>query len=217
MIARITGTLAGVSEGIAQIRPDGSGVTFEVLVPPYLEVELRTDVGKDVSVTTFLYLESHGQGTSFLPRLLGFRDPVERRFFELLTTVKGLGHRRALRAMAEEPAWIARAILHKDAKSLTRLPEIGKRLAETMLVDLSGKVEPFLGAVEAADLDRASVAESKGLSEAALEAIAALESLGESGAEAERLVRRAIAGAGHDADSSVLVSQAVRLRHERGR
>src|SRR5712671_6350629 len=91
-----------------------------------------------------VYLEGQGQGTSFVPRVLGFATPREREFFELFTTVKGLGNKRALRALAREPVEIAGAIAEKNTRALQELPEIGKRLAETVIAELTGKVEKFV-------------------------------------------------------------------------
>ena len=132
------------------------------------------------------YLEPLGNGTSFVPRLIGFRSASEREFFDLLTTVKGLGIKKSLRAIAAPVERIARAVEEKDAAFLRTLPEVGKRLAETMIAELTGKVEPFIvpGAPELAQ---------GGRSDAARQALAALLQLGENRSDAETLIQRALA------------------------
>ena len=60
------------------------------------------------------YLEGQANGAVFRPRLVGFTSDRDRRFFELLTSVKGIGYRKALRALAMPIATIARAVAEKD-------------------------------------------------------------------------------------------------------
>lgn len=165
MIARITGVLEELDGGAALIALDG-GLAREVLVPAYLADRLSGKwggapaIGATVSLHTLEYLESLNQGASFVPRLIGFAAPLERDFFELLTSVKGLGNKRALRAMTVEPGSIARSIHERDTRALQRLPEIGPKLAELIVHELRGKVERFVhlpGAGNVAVQDAASV------------------------------------------------------------
>lgn len=214
MICRITGLLEGV-EGLAlRIAPAGSPFAYEVLAPAFLAARMSAQVGQNVVLTTIQYLEGVNQGTSFIPRLIGFQTPSEREFFELFTTVKGIGTRKALRAMALDPAAIARAIVARDAKALTQLPEVGKRLAETIIAELHGKVDAFLTSAELQDLNAA--AEGKpipGQADPVIEeAVAALMALGETRAEAEQMVSRATAKArreGRELTSASGVIEAV--------
>lgn len=191
MIARLTGKLESIEGASACVSPEAGGLTYEVLLPAYLAERLTGRLGQVVTLVTLQYLESQNQGSSYVPRLIGFTSAQERDFFELFTTVKGIGNRKALRAMAVEPAVIARAIASKDARGLYQLPEIGKRLAETVIAELTGKVEGYLAASEIEALDRGARAATP-LPDAAGEAIAALMGLGETRPEAERLVRRAV-------------------------
>lgn len=207
MIRRITGTLAGVVEGrepIVEVELPGTGVVLEVLVPRYLAERLAGGPpGGALTVHTRVSLESSTQGQSFQPRVVGFESDHHRRFFELLTGVKGMGTRKALRAMTVEPASIASAIARDDTKALEKLPEIGKRLAQTIVAELSGKVEPFLGEGELAGLEAASVIrEPKRREPVVEEAIGALVALGEGRAEAERKVDAVLGSRPADAFAS---------------
>lgn len=201
MVSSVTGTLASLEGGVATVRPAGllgESLSFEILLPAYLAERLMTRVGEPVTLATFLYLEGQGQGTSFEPRLLGFATADERRFFDLFTTVKGIGNRKALRAMARPPAEIAGAIVRGDAKALTQLPEIGKKLAETMILELKDKVAPFASAaslapgVSVSPTRKASAQLEPALTGPAGDAVEALIRLGEQRPEAERRVMRAI-------------------------
>jgi len=190
----------------AQIEPEGSPLTYEVLLPAYLAERLRTSVGKPVTLITLQYLEGQGQGTSFVPRLIGFASERDRRFFDVFTTVKGIGNKKALRAMAVEPARIARAIATKDVKALVELPEIGKRMAETIIAELNGKVDSFLSAAEIEQLGHASEIKPLLKGTAAEEAVDALVALGEQRPEAERKIAKVSARLGAKATSDQLVA-----------
>jgi len=143
MISRIEGVLEDVVDGVAEVRV-GDGLIYELLVPACDAGELLMQKGTRVSFFTLHYLESQGQGSHFVPRLIGFSSREQRAFFELLTTVKGIGNRKALRAMQVSHARMAEAIASGDAKFLSTLPEIGKRTAESTIVELKGKLDPFL-------------------------------------------------------------------------
>lgn len=179
--------MEAVSGGAAQIAV-GDGVTYEVLLPAYMHESAARGIGTTVSFITLQYLEGQGQGTSFIPRLIGFAGESDRRFFDIFTTVKGIGNRKALRAMAIEPAKIAALIMSKNAKGLTELPEIGKRLAETVIAELTGKVDVFLTAAEVGSLNQQSEVKPLVKTSAGEEAVAALIALGETPQNAERKV-----------------------------
>jgi Holliday junction DNA helicase RuvA len=188
MISRISGTLESLEGLEAIIQPASSGLSYQVLLPAYLAERLRPQVGRPITLQTLEYLEGQGQGSSYIPRLLGFASTHERRFFDLLTSVDGFGNRKALRALAQEPASIARAIAGSDAAWLSQLPEIGKKTAEKVILELKGKVQPFLTPDEIRGLNTAAAP----ITGPAEEAIAALITLGETRPEAERKVRAAI-------------------------
>ena len=141
MITRIDGILERAGEGTAHVRV--GDVVYELLVPACDEAEWMSSVGSSVSLHTLHYLESQGQGASFWPRLIGFREPSDRDFFDLFTSVKGIGMRRALRSIAIPPSRIAEAIVVRDTALLMSLPEIGKKTAETMVLELRDKVTSF--------------------------------------------------------------------------
>lgn len=192
MITRLSGILEAVEGLNAIIAPKGEAVAYEVLLPAFLAERLAAQRGRAITLHTIQYLESQGQGTSFVPRLVGFEQPQDRAFFTLFITVKGIGNRKALRAMALPPAAIAAAIRSKDAKSLTKLPEVGKRLAETIIAELHGKVDSYLTEGEVASLDQAAAAIGITFDPVSEEAVLALMALGETRGDAEAMVSRAI-------------------------
>lgn len=186
MITRLEGKLEEIAGLTCTVQPAGAAIAYEVMVPGYLAQELHASIGRTIRLHTLEYLEAQGQGTSFIPRLIGFGSASERRFFELFTTVKGLGSKRALRALALPPAQIAGIIAARDTAALKRLPEIGPRLAETVVAELHGKVNPFVD--PAAHVEAKPPASSPALGDA----VSALVALGEKREEAERLAIEAV-------------------------
>ena len=203
MIARITGRLEQVGGGTALVDA-GNGLTYEVLVPACDVERLSRRVGQEVSLHTIHYLEgdpSHGAQT---PRLVGFLNESDRAFFRLFTTVKGIGNRKALRALVRPPGEVAAAIANKDAKFLVALPEIGRRTAETIIVELSGKVDEFAAGGFAAPVEE--------MPAAATEALAVLVQLGERRAEAAAIIERVLAVAPELATPEAIIQQVYRLK-----
>jgi len=224
MIARIQGTLDSIRHDRAHLTTPG-GLTYEVLLPAFVALRLADQEGKPLTLHTFHFLESASQGATMFPRLAGFLAPGDRAFYELFVTVKGIGHRRALRAMALPPAQIAAAISDRDVKLLQTLPEIGRRTAETITVTLRDKVEAFIsaaaypapgseGAVSggdsaAADAEQAGASRQPGIAREALEV---LLQLGEPRLDAVQLIDRVLAQDQPPTDAQGVVTEVYRLK-----
>lgn len=145
MIAALTGELKQVDEGRAQVV--AGAIVYELLVPAADFHQLQSGIGKLVTFYTILYLEGDAARGNLEPRLIGFLRPEDRRFFDRFTTVKGIGPRTALRALEVPAGQIAQAIEARDAKFLVGLQGIGKRTAELIIAELSGKVKEFAAVV----------------------------------------------------------------------
>ncbi|MEM7228506.1 MAG: Holliday junction branch migration protein RuvA [Planctomycetota bacterium] len=188
MIARLNGELLEVRDD--HLLVSAGAVCYAVHMPAGDRGAWLDQVGSTVTIETLHYLEAHGQGSSMLPRLIGFRHEVDRRFFEVFTTVKGIGARKALRMLQLPCATVAQAIAMKDVALLVSLPEVGKRTAETIVAELHGKVEEF---IDAASQGSARAIETKpALMPIGQDAITVLVQLGESPASAEQRVRDAL-------------------------
>ena len=206
VIAAIEGELISVGGQSALIR--SGAMTYEVLIPAADAPALAGVIGSNVNFVTLHYLESQGQGSSFWPRLIGFQSVSDRDFFELLTSVKGIGNRKALRALQRSFADIAAMIEQKDFAALQSLPEIGRKTAETIVVELKDKVARFtLGATNPAR----STGTAK-LSGAVADAVVVLMQLGESRVIAERLAERAALVVGKSAAAEAIVAAALQLK-----
>lgn len=200
MLARLSGTLVDVDPRANLGFVDtGHGLTYEVLLPAFVTTRLVPREGEALTLHTLHFLEGSSQGTTLFPRIAGFATREDKAFFELFVTVKGIGHRRALRAMVFPPATLASAIADRDLKLIQTMPEVGKRLAETIVVTLKGKVNAWADGTAAAvpakpvpgelDRDAGPAAPGGALTRDALEV---LTQLGEPRNEALALIEKAL-------------------------
>lgn len=227
MIVRITGILQQVAAQAAWVDV-GQGLTYEVLVSSYDETRLQSHLGQTVTLTTLHFLEGQSQGTTWLPRLAGFTSEQDRRFFQLFTTTKGIGMRKALRAMSLPTSQIAGAIADRDVKMLQSLPEIGRRTAETLVVALKDKVDVFVAdAVSPASSESGAAGEAPGAGagtedqapqvggasgQLVRQALEVLLQLGESRLDAMRWIDQAMRLEPVPRDAQELVSRVYELR-----
>ena len=212
MICRIEGELVAAQDGRVELAC--GSLTYELLIPAVEQQPLSDALGTHVEFHTLHFLENQGQGAVYVPRLIGFRSAQQRAFFELLTTVKGVGSRKALRAMQLPHQTIAEAIATKDVQLLTSLPEIGKRTAETSVAEIGGKVDRFVEP-RPVGVEGGTPAALSGQAALIRDAVTVLTMLGEPKVRARLLVDRAL-----DADSTIdsadaLVAAAYR-HQERG-
>ena len=201
MIARLTGRLAAVHGDRVTIETAG-GVGYEVVVPAGV-VERLGPAGSEVTLATELVVREDGW------TLFGFSAEAERRFFQRLTTVSGVGPKLALALVSTlglERG--ARAVRDRDVTTLASVSGIGKKTAERLALELADKVGDFVGDGGAGGAAPAPLA---GGARAARQA---LERLGYSPAESDRAVRRALSESGAPADADgtePLVRRALQL------
>ncbi len=207
MIASISGELSDAREG--QITLRSGPFCFELLVPAADQVVLEGMIGQELTFYTLFYLEGDATRGNLEPRLIGFLRADDKLFFNRFTTVKGIGPRTALRALQVPVGQIAQAIESKDARALTQLKGIGKRTAELIVAELSGKMGRFVSGAK-----MPAPASSSGMRYPAMEeeAIVALMSLGDRRADAERLLERAKTLDPAPSGTDMLVREMLRIR-----
>ena len=185
MIIRLTGNLVEVDE--ESIVLDRDGVAREVLVPRFAVAELAAYRGQQVTLHTIEFYEGNHASGHLVPRLLGFLHREDRSFFERFVDVKGIGPRKALKALAQPVRKIASWIESGDAKALASLPGIGARAAEMIVATLRGKMADLaLGGEPGQPAGKAVE-----LSSAQRDALEILVAWGDPRAEAQRWIERA--------------------------
>ncbi len=180
MIGRLTGTLAQKQPPALMI--DVGGVGYELEAPLSTFYDLP-DVGTQVSLFTHLVVREDAH------LLYGFAREAERRLFRVLLKVSGVGPRMALAILSGMTADdFARCIESDDVTALTRLPGIGKKTAQRLIVEMrdrlaDGDLHATLGAAAPAGTDQTAG------EDAVSDATSALIALGYKPAEASRMVR----------------------------
>lgn len=138
MIGRITGTL--LEKSPPTICVDVGGVGYEIDVPMSTLYNLP-DTGGKVTLHTHLAVREDAHV------LYGFSSPQERAAFRALIKVTGVGARIALAVLSGMTVQdLASAITRQETGLLTRVPGIGKKTAERLLLELRGKLGADLGA-----------------------------------------------------------------------
>jgi holliday junction DNA helicase RuvA len=146
VIARLVGTLADHQDLRAVV--DVAGVGYEVWAP---RRALAGWVGAP-AITAWISTQVREDAI----QLFGFPTDLERRCFDLLLTVTGVGPRTALGCLdALSPESLVRAIETEDLAALCRVPGIGKKTAQKMIIDLKGKLPVGFQPVPAPRVTRA--------------------------------------------------------------
>jgi Holliday junction DNA helicase RuvA len=204
MIVRLRGKLDYV--GADCVHVTSGDLTRELLVPAADIPFLQTKVGQPITFFTMEYIEGNASFGQLAPKMIGFLRADDQDFFDLFTTVKGIGVRKALRALALPTGQIAAAIAAKDARKLASLPQIGKRAAETIIAELHGKVDTFaIGA-------KAAGAPAQPLQDFQQQAIEVLVRLGERRPEAENWVQRVCQADPAIEDAQIVIQGVYRLK-----
>jgi Holliday junction DNA helicase RuvA len=134
VIAQLRGTL--VDKGIDSVILDVGGVGFRVSVSLNTLATLPT-VGHTAQLYTHLAVRINAEEVLLL---VGFATVEERVAFDLCTSVQGIGPKLALSILSTlEPRQLAEAVRRGDHARLTRIPGIGKKTAERLVLELRDK------------------------------------------------------------------------------
>lgn len=198
MIGRLKGTL--VSKQPPWLTLDVHGVGYELEAPMSTFYELPP-VGGDVVLCTHYAVKEDSVA------LYGFHREAERLLFRTLLKVSGIGAKTALSILSGVSVdEFSRLVQTSDIAALTRVPGIGKKTAERIVVELRDRVDGLgrgigggLGGATAMPMDPAS------------EAIVALQALGYKPQEAARLVKQ-VAADQDDAEAIIRKALKAALR-----
>ncbi|HEU4773792.1 MAG TPA: Holliday junction branch migration protein RuvA [Lysobacter sp.] len=170
---------------------DVNGVGYELEAPMSTFYDLP-ELGREVSLFTH-YAQKEDSVS-----LYGFLRDSERRLFREVQKVKGIGAKIALAVLSGVSVdEFARTVQASDVTALTRIPGIGKKTAERMVVELRDRAGDMVG-------DGVALFAPEGMArDPQSEAVIALQQLGYKPAEAARMVRDAAPAADDDAASII--------------
>lgn len=133
MIAFLNGILRGKMAESAVI--ECAGVGYSVGMSAFSLAKLP-EVGQTVQIYTYLQVREDAM------TLFGFSDLEEKALFEKLISVSGVGPKVALAALSSfEPQALSNAIISQDAKTVARIPGVGKKTAQRIILELQGSLD----------------------------------------------------------------------------
>lgn len=186
MIAHLRGRLFSKQPGHAIVEAGGVGYELIISIPTFSALPAE---GAEVSLYVYTQVRED------ILALYGFLDLKEKRLFERLITVTGVGPRLAVTILSGlSPERTVAAIRAQDHATLTHIPGVGKKLAERLVVELKDKLE---------DMAAAPVAVTSA-GPAAEDVLSALTNLGYQRPAAQKAIEGAIEkdkSLGHDFDA----------------
>jgi len=177
MIGRLRGII--LEKQAPDLVLDVQGVGYEVAAPMSTFCSLPA-VNEEVSLFTHLVVREDAQ------LLYGFATTRERLLFRSLLKVNGVGAKLALTILSgSDVDDFSRSVQEGDADSLTRLPGVGKKTAERLIIEMRDRLKDISGAMGLKPV----VSAAASLAGAKDEAIEALISLGYKPIEADKMIR----------------------------
>lgn len=177
MIGRLRGMI--LEKQAPNLVVDVQGVGYEVAAPMSTFCNLPA-INEEVSLFTHLVVREDAQ------LLYGFATIRERLLFRSLLKVNGVGAKLALTILSgSDVDDFARSVQEGDAASLTRLPGVGKKTAERLIIEMRDRLKEISGAMGLKPV----VSEAASLAGAKDEAIEALIALGYKPVEADKMIR----------------------------
>lgn len=171
MIATVSGTISHVETGSLVVEVGGVGL--QIFVPNPVSDMARS--GESVFLYTHLIVRQD------LLALYGFDSTEGREFFTLLLSVNGIGPRLALSILSTlSPDAIRRAVFSEQAEIFSRVPGVGKKTAQKILLSLQDRITAVEGLAPIAalgDVDSEVLNALTGLGYSVVEAQAALQSI----------------------------------------
>jgi len=183
MIASLTGILRFKSPG--HITVEVNGVGYRVFIPLSTFYELA-DEGSPIALNVYTAVREDAI------HLYVFRTPEEKQIFELLLSVNGIGPKLAIGLLSGvSPADFVRAVFMEDRQTLTKIPGVGKKTAERMILELRDRV------IKLAPQEKREESKEEGSPDTVREdALSALVNLGYKKSAARTVLERVLTGPG---------------------
>lgn len=199
MYAFIKGTLVRIAALEAIV--ENNGIGYHVMVPANALGRLPQIGGEVLLYTSFVVREqSH--------TLYGFVKEEEKRLFESLTSVSGVGPKLALSLIGhlnlEE---LHEAISAKDARVIAKVPGIGKKTAERLIIELDDKLPGDLFGINPSSL--AIQVESDPMKQTIHDAMSALIHLGYNQVTAQKAIKKSLEGLEESPTLSSVITEAL--------
>ena len=183
MIGRLNGTL--IEKDAPYCLLDVQGVGYELSIPFTTSFKIGAPGEETVLFTHFAVSENSQQ-------LFGFASRFDRDLFRLLIKVNGVGPKMAVSILSMEPSDLIRCIQQDNIVALTKVPGVGKKTAERLIIETRDKLKDF-GTPDAGvdgEIIRAELSDTHSSHAIVAEAESALVALGYKPVEASKMVSR---------------------------
>ncbi|GAB4334841.1 MAG: Holliday junction branch migration protein RuvA [Calditrichia bacterium] len=198
MIERIRGKLVEKTPTASVVEMAGLGLLVMTSVQTYQRLG---QVGEEVSLLTYLNVREDSL------QLYGFHTAEERELFTKLIGVSGIGPRVALTVLSGlDAAQFTEVVLNEDYKTLQKIPGIGRKTAQRIVLELREKIAPEKKDMPTAIPGRVTTKELSKVQEAAL----ALVALGYKEFESRRAVEKALAKVSEDLPLEELIIESLK-------
>ncbi|HEX2949250.1 MAG TPA: Holliday junction branch migration protein RuvA [Armatimonadota bacterium] len=168
------------------------GIGYEVMIAPAILAAIPTAVeGNEVTLVIYYYLQIDQSRAT--PVMIGFRNSLEREFFEQFIRVASIGPRTAVKAIAQPIQKIAAAIENGDMRFLTGLPGVGRQKAKEIVAKLQGKMGAYCLLDGGEVVVPSTTQDAVNGNELEAEALAVLLQLQYTRNDAQQMIKRALA------------------------
>ncbi len=200
MIGRLRGII--LEKQPPEVLLEVNGVGYEVFMPMTCFYELPNQ-GQEATIFTHFVVREDAQ------LLYGFNDKQERALFRELIKVNGVGPKLALAILSGMSAQqFVRAVENEEINSLIKLPGVGKKTAERLVVEMKDRFKGLNGDLfNGTELPVAVNSSTRSELDAEAEAVSALVSLGYKPQEASRMISKVVKPS---ADCETLIRDALR-------
>lgn len=182
MIGRLCGVL--LEKQAPHIMVDVNGVGYEVQAPMTTFFVLP-ELGESVMLHIHFSVSENAQ------QLFGFSSKQDREMFRLLIKVNGVGPKMALGIMSIDASQLVHFVMNDDIAALTKVPGVGKKTAERLVIEMRDKLTSWSSGVEAPKQEHLTIAGSANSTRTYIEeAESALIALGYKPTEAAKAVSR---------------------------
>jgi len=201
MIAQIRGKL--ILKTVSMVIIDNHGIGYEVMIPLSTYYELP-DVGSEVSLFVYTFFKQD----SIL--LVGFCTENEKQLFKLMISVSGIGPRLAVNVLSGiNSSELIHAIANNDLKRLLKVPGLGRKMAQRVILELRDKVSGWTSKEQITFINNKKDAIDQSVMEE--DAISALINLGYKSQAAKDAIDRVISEGGENKSLDVILKKALKV------
>lgn len=180
MFAYIKGSLEEKNKNNVIVENNGIGY---IIFMPENSIKNLPEIGKEVKIHTYYYVREDNIS------LYGFNNLEELRMFELLLSVNGIGAKSAIVMISEmSPSKFALDVISGDVSSLVKIPGIGKKTAQRVILELKDKLKTESAIIQADTIEQNKLKIKT--NDTIDEAVAALQVLGYQQKEIEKALTK---------------------------